>query len=190
MRRLIYVPIIHTEIDMGTLGQQLRDEYLKRYGQEKWKEHKRFVETMWKDIEARLEALGLAYQKVKVYQDGLPCCGKELELVKEVARGGSLNYQLLLRLVEKGSQVMGTEDPLILQEEYRSIITGSKENVQERLNKRDTFIAQRIQATLLEGETGILFMGLMHRVDEKLPRDIQVEFLLHHLPFRQTTHTQ
>lgn len=186
MRRLIYVPIIHTEIDMGSLGQQLRHEYIKRYGLRRWKEHKRVVKVMWKGIEDKLEGLRLDYPKVKIYQDGLPCCGKELELVKDIARSGSLNYQLILKLVERGAQVMGTEDPLLLREEYHSITSGSKDDVRERLSKRDSFIAQRVQDTLAEGETGILLMGLIHRVDGKLPKDIHVEFLIHHLPFRRT----
>lgn len=192
MRRLIYVPVVHTEIDMGSLGQQLRQEYIRRYGQQKWEEHKNTVDAMWRGIENKLEELGLDYPRVKLYQDGLPCCEKELELVKDIARSGSLNHQLILRLVEKGARVMGTEDPSLLLEEYRSILSGSKDNVNvhERLNKRDAFIAQRIQDTLAEGETGILFMGLIHRVDEKLPKDIQIEFLIHHLPFRQTSPPQ
>jgi pheromone shutdown protein TraB len=35
----------------------------------------------------------------------------------------------------------------------------------ELLAARDRFIAQRIAATLAEGETGLLFLGAAHRLD-------------------------
>lgn len=181
MRRLIYVPIIHTEADMGSLKELLKQKYIKQIGERAWEEHKKTVEEMWQGIEKGLEALGLPYPKVKLYQDGLPCCGREPELVKELAAEGNPNYQLLLKLMEKGAEVVGTEDPTLLLEEYRSLHEGPRGDAQARLKKRDTFIAQRIHHTLKEGEIGILFLGLLHRVDKELPSDIPVEFLLHHL---------
>ena len=57
--------------------------------------------------------------------------------------------------------------------------------VQELLKKRDEFIAQRIEETLKEGEIGVLFIGLMHRVDEILRADISVSYLIYHLPFKR-----
>ena len=43
--------------------------------------------------------------------------------------------------------------------------------------ERDAFIARRIDETLKEGETGILFLGMLHKVTEILPSDITVENL-------------
>jgi hypothetical protein len=40
--------------------------------------------------------------------------------------------------------------------------------------KRDAFIAERIGATLQEGETGILFLGILHNLSAVLLADIQV----------------
>ncbi len=51
------------------------------------------------------------------------------------------------------------------------------------LHERDVFIAERIDATLREGETGILFLGLLHRVDELLDGKLEVRQLIHSLPF-------
>jgi hypothetical protein len=53
------------------------------------------------------------------------------------------------------------------------------------LQRRDQFIAGRISATLGAGETGILFIGLIHRVDESLPEDIEVVPLISLLPFTE-----
>jgi len=42
------------------------------------------------------------------------------------------------------------------------------------LQRRDQFVAERINQTLKEGETGILFMGAHHKVLNFLPADIAV----------------
>jgi pheromone shutdown protein TraB len=42
------------------------------------------------------------------------------------------------------------------------------------LDERDSYIARRIDTTLGEGQTGVLFVGAAHRVEKKLPRDIVV----------------
>jgi len=39
------------------------------------------------------------------------------------------------------------------------------------------FIAERIGASLAEGETGLLFMGALHQVARLLPTRIRVEYL-------------
>ncbi len=46
------------------------------------------------------------------------------------------------------------------------------------LEARDRFVADRIDATLRDGEWGLLFMGLMHGVEQHLPHDIAVQYLL------------
>jgi pheromone shutdown protein TraB len=42
------------------------------------------------------------------------------------------------------------------------------------LDERDSYIARRINTTLGEGQTGLLFVGAAHQVEKKLPRDIMV----------------
>jgi hypothetical protein len=42
------------------------------------------------------------------------------------------------------------------------------------LNRRDTFIAKRIDETLNPGEKGIIFIGASHKVKEKLPESIKI----------------
>ncbi|MCK4791108.1 MAG: hypothetical protein KAV87_45665 [Desulfobacteraceae bacterium] len=42
------------------------------------------------------------------------------------------------------------------------------------LNRRDAFIAKRIDETLRSGEKGILFIGAFHKIKNRLPESIQV----------------
>ena len=45
------------------------------------------------------------------------------------------------------------------------------------LKERDLHIAKNIDRSLKEGDLGILFIGATHRVEENLPKDIEVERL-------------
>ncbi|MBI3754203.1 MAG: hypothetical protein HY266_09245 [Deltaproteobacteria bacterium] len=192
MRRLIYIPIIHGEIDMGSLADRLKEEYIAKFGGDKWKEYLNAADELWNEIGRRLERLNLDYKKVKLFQDGLPKSGKEMDIVRELAEKGSANYKLLLNLIEKGAQIIGTEDPHLLIREYNHVQDIVKEAVvedgKERLEKyreigslllseRDGYIGGRINESLVEGETGILFIGIAHKVDKRLPEDIKVEYL-------------
>jgi hypothetical protein len=47
------------------------------------------------------------------------------------------------------------------------------------LKRRDEFMAQRINETLQDGETGILFLGMLHSLERYLAWDIGVIYPLH-----------
>ena len=196
MRTLIVIPIIHTEQDMGSLLEQVKQEYVTRYGHEKWTEHLKSIDEVWSGIRRMIAALELPYASVRLYQDGLPLCGKEADIVKEVAARGSKNHQLLAELMEQGARLMGTEDPHLLLQEYQFLqgaLGGGKqghENQREDqsrrlLSGRDRFIAGRINATLSAGEIGLLFVGMAHSVEPLLDADILVRHLLPSLRERQ-----
>jgi hypothetical protein len=192
MRRLIYIPIIHTEVDMGSVSEDVKREYLSKYGKNKWLEHLRLIGSLWDTIRKRLLAMPIDYGKARLYQDGLPVCGKEVDIVKELAGMGSRNHMLLVELMERGATLMGTEDPHLLIQEHRNIkemikvlgMEGGRERLEsyrslsnDLLMKRDDFIAKRISDTLREGETGVLFIGAVHTVEKRLPKDIKVVYL-------------
>jgi hypothetical protein len=42
------------------------------------------------------------------------------------------------------------------------------------IRKRDQYIADRIEQTLQIGETGILFLGMLHALENQLHKDIRV----------------
>jgi hypothetical protein len=227
MRRLIYVPIVHTAADLGTPAEAVKHEHVRRHGRGEWLRTRRLIDEVWEGLRSRLLALGLNYNRVRIYQDSLPVCGRELDIVREVAQRGSRNYALIMELLERGASVEGTESPSLLREEYDRIqsaistdsvacgrtrrglpaeglavagelspetnSTAPRPPDQAReeyaregeriLRQRDEFISRRIDESLKEEEVGILFIGLLHRVDRFLPPDVEVQYLIHRLPF-------
>ena len=197
-RTLIYIPIIHTQADMGALSAPIQRLKVKRLGRRGWERNVSLVDKMWDQIEQAMESLVLPYERVRLYQDGLPVCGREVEIVAELARAGSRNHRLLLRLREKGAVIMGTESSGLLVEEYqlvREALASGKPEVATRgearrkalrdslLKRRDQYIARRVNGTLRTGETGLIFLGMLHSVGPWLDKDIRVVY-----PIRQPLH--
>ena len=191
MRSLIYVPIIHSEVDMGSLQEAFRNHKIQLVGHKKWNTTVKTVEQMWKQIRALFDSTHLDYRKVRVYQDGLADCGRETEIVMELAKAGSLNYQFLCDLIKKGATVMGTESPILLVEEYELIKQMHDENdgraarsfeqkmltvSRSLLKRRDKYIADRINCTLGQSEIGVVFVGMLHSLQEYLASDIRVSY--------------
>lgn len=177
MRALIHFPIIHSVQDLGTLGAVVTNSQTESEAQH----YTTAVEHVWTMIASTIESLGLDYPRLKLYQDGLPVCGKEIEIVAEVATSGSQNYQLLQNLHNKGAVLMGTESPELLLQEHtlmtQLLQSGGRDTIplataQTLLSQRDDYIAQRIDVTLQHNEMAILFLGLMHDIESKLPKDI------------------
>jgi len=147
------------------------------------------VNKAWDEIERVVDELPISAGKVRVYQDGLPVCGIELKLIAELAKAGSRNHCLIQRLVERGAIPMGTESTELLLEEYELAVATlaprgprnalrsadrEKSLGESLLERRDRFIGARINSTLADGETGILFLGMLHAVEPYLDRDIAV----------------
>jgi hypothetical protein len=190
MRRLVHIPIIHTAADLGSLSKLVQEHYTSVCGKSSWSRREDVVQALWTDIEANLDALRLDPRKTRIYQDGLPICGFEERIVRELAGAGSSNHQLLLRWLDRGAVLMGTEDAQLLMEEYelqkehlarKATTSPANEERARRLGRvlksRDSFIAERIAATLQEGEVGLLFLGALHRLDALRSTEIQVKTL-------------
>jgi hypothetical protein len=193
-RTLIYIPIIHTQADMGALSESIQRLKVKRLGRKGWERTVNLVDKLWARIEQAIESLILPYERVRLYQDGLPVCGREVAIVAELAEAGSRNHRLLLRLREKGATIMGTESSELLVEEYqlvKEVFASGKPKVATRgearqkalrdslLKRRDQYIARRINDTLLAGETGLIFLGMLHSVRSWLDKDIRVVYPIH-----------
>lgn len=198
-RTLIYIPIVHTRVDMGRLEHLVRQETVRRIGERQWRQNVELADGMWQEIENAVEGWSLPYERTRVYQDGLPVCGKETEIVEKLADAGSRNHRMLMRLKDKGATLMGTESPDLLIEEYKSMkqflaVKDSDTTAEERvrqeaissslLEKRDRFIADRINHTLQGGETGVLFLGMLHSLEEWIDDDVEVVYPLTR-PIRQ-----
>lgn len=190
MRRLIHVPIVHSQADMGPIQDRVRQAYIEKGGEQAWKASREAVAEFWNAIENAMDRIRLDYTKLRLYQDGLPVCGLEEKIVRDLAQQGGANYRILLKLTGRGAKLEGTEDPDLLRKEYELIMAGvhadagslgantDKDGIAEvfrdLLDRRDHFIAQRIDRTLQAGETGILFLGALHRATAMLPDTIQV----------------
>src|ERR1035437_8284870 len=175
-RKLVYIPIIHTVADMGTLGAAVRGMKLSALGRQGLSHNAAVVEKVWSQIESVVARLPVPPGSMRVYQDGLPVCRHEQEIVAELASAGNRNHGLLLKLQARGAILMGTESPELLVEEYRlataAFASGAAARAELRqkqlrdmlLEKRDRYIGDRINRTLGAGESGILFMGMFHEV--------------------------
>lgn len=186
-RGIIWFPIIHTQADLGSMSATVRELHIQRTGPRKWTQHVRTVEELWRNIRLAVAQMDLVYERVRLYQDGLPECGKEERIVRDLAQAGSLNHQLLLELMARGAQLTGTESAEMLIEEYnlarQALVQGKRQRAHQArlqelslqlLARRDRFIADRIARTLEPGATGLVFLGLMHSLKGLVPADIQV----------------
>jgi hypothetical protein len=188
-RSLIHLPIIHTQADMGALSGAIKEMTIRRLGQQGWERHVHLIDEFWTRIEEAIDSWALPWERVRLYQDGLPICGREAEILADLAKAGSRNHRLLLRLQERGAILMGTESAELLVREYKlvkeSVAAGNSPKAlrlearhrtlsNALLKERDKAIAQRINATLRHGETGLLFLGMLHSVEGWLAQDIQV----------------
>jgi len=188
MRTLFYVPVIHTSADLGSLARDVGKIGTAGLGGEVWKEHLKTVGGFWDAISHYFDSIDVL--GVKLYQDGMVAEGEVgQKIVEEGIRAGSKNYELVLRLLKRGAVLVKTEDFRLVKEERDRLlaITQARSTTQKLiaftkyklvknrlLNKRDRFIAKRIDETLDHNEKAILFIGAYHNVKKELPRDIQM----------------
>ena len=94
-RRLLVVPIVHTEAELGSEGQDYRDSFISRHGDNRWVEQEAEIGRYWVTVREALLGLRIALDKVKVYQDSLPDRPETDRLIEDMANHGSPNHQLL-----------------------------------------------------------------------------------------------
>jgi pheromone shutdown protein TraB len=196
MRKLVYVRIVHTSADMGSLGEELIHVAISKIGREKWEENQRLIEKFWDELEKEIFQLNLDLEQTRIYQDGLPCEGEMgMKIVRSTAGLGSKNYQIIEKMVAKGARIVATENPEFLIEERNLALdilkdssTAKKEGATKKyiarkdilLEQRDAYIASKINNTLENEKTGILFIGAEHNVITKLASDIEILDLVKH----------
>ncbi len=191
MRTLIYVPVIHSSADLGSIAKEVTKRGIADLGQELWEKHRRTVEGFWNAISDYFDSIDV--EGVKIYQDGMVADGKVgQKIADDTAKAGSKNYELILRLLQRGAVLMKTEDFKLVKREYDKLraITEAKSITRKilafikyklaktiLLNRRDTFIAERIDQTLKTDEKAILFIGAFHDIKKRLPKSIQIKEL-------------
>jgi hypothetical protein len=190
MRTLIYVPIIHSDADMGSLGKVLKRKSVSDYGENRWQKHTDTVNGYWAAIESYFDNIDICIKGIKIYQDGMFADGEmAMKIIDEGIKSGSKNSEIVSKLIGRGAILIKTEDFKLVKNEYDGLqsILKSKNNIQKLfllirykmikpifLLMRDKFIAGRIAKTLGRNETGILFIGAFHKIIKRLPKDITV----------------
>ena len=187
MRRLIYVPILHSSADMGTIASELEKTGTAMVGAEGWKRHKEAISKFWDSTEEYFKSLNA--KDFQIYQDGL-LADEELgmKVVNSAAAKGSKNHQIIKELVSRGAKIVKTEDANTLMDEVNLIkkMANSDSKLKKLvsaihyrivknklLKKRDEFIAARINSTLMK--KGVIFIGAYHNIIPLLDKNIKVE---------------
>lgn len=186
------MPIIHTNLDLGSFAGTIEEHAKAIVGGAAWEMHKAVVSRYWQEIASyweRKNGSGL-----KIFQDGMPADGAIGEaIVKDLANKGSMNHKIIEQLLEKGAKLVQTENPELLKEEYAltSSLVQKKMSLLMRLRAlfhyrrrkdalleaRDVYIAKKIDEKLEEEEIGVCFLGAYHQIIARLPDDIEVIML-------------
>jgi hypothetical protein len=190
MKTLIYVPIIHSSADMGSLGEGLKSKSISELGETLWRKHTETVNGYWDAIESYFNNLELSVKWMKIYQDGMFAEGEmAIKIIAEGLKSGSKNSKIVSELISRGAKLTKTEDFDLVMAEYEGIksILKAKDKWLKLfyllrykilkpclLRRRDKFIAGRIAETMEKGETGILFIGAYHNIIKRLPGDFFV----------------
>jgi len=190
MRNLIYVPIIHSSADLGSLSKDVNKKGINSLGEEVWEKHLKTIDDFWSAILHYFYSIFEPDMKMKIYQDCMVADGEVgMKIIEQGIKSGSKNHELISMLIKKGGVLVKTEDFHLVKKELDIFISLTKaKSVLQKLialikynfkknillNQRDKFIAKRIDDTLEEDEVGIIFIGAFHRIKKKLPQDIQV----------------
>lgn len=182
------MPIIHSAPDLGSIAPVIDQRSSEICGKEWWHRHKETVSLFWDSLSLYFDRLKAP--ELKVYQDGLMASGElGRKIIEEGAAKGSMNHQIVLKLIERGGEIRKTEDISLLKEEYEYVLKlaqtkspfekglayiGYKRYKEGLLEERDKFVASTINETLKEGELGVLFIGVYHEVLPRLSGDIRV----------------
>jgi hypothetical protein len=177
MRRLIHIPIVHGDLDLGISIPAV--EFV--------------LSTFWDEVEHEISVLNLDWVRVRIYQESLCDPKKSMNIINVMAREGSQNAMIILKLLQKGATLeLKLEDSKIIEELVldqeailnargfgdRAVAVYRREQASKRTwIAREAFIAKRIGETLKIGEVGILFIGADHNIAPKLPSDIQMNSL-------------
>ena len=106
-RILICIPIVHTQADMGALNEPIQRLKVKKLGKRVWEHNLELVRNFWTQIEQAMEGLALPFERVRLYQDGLPVCGHEREIVTDLAKGGEPELSVAAQAEGKGRNSHG-----------------------------------------------------------------------------------
>jgi hypothetical protein len=188
MKTLIYVPIIHTSADLGSLAKDVNKRGIADFGEEFWTRYREIVDSFWEAVSHYFDSIDVS--GMKIYQDGMIAGGEVAQnIVDAVVKSGSKNFEIISKLIQRGAVLVKTEDLDLIKEERDRIVAILQAKsitrklisflryklVKKRLlNKRDKFIAKRIDETLNDNEKGLIFIGAFHNVKKRLRENFQI----------------
>ena len=141
------------------------------------------LEAYWNEVNLRLDDLGSKVGKIaKIYHELIDEEGEKG--LKRIKKLNGKSYRIAKRYVDKGAELQATED-INLARESMDWIRCLAANLQsekalskvsqfyvEVMQKRDEFIAKKINETLKENESGIIFIRENNSI--KFPSDIEI----------------
>lgn len=191
MRKLYYVPIVHSPEEFGSLAKSFLEIKKRMHGSQAEKIYRERINRFWKEIRSRLKREGLDTQEkcqcLHIYVDGLPKTDENLifqKVVQDLISQKLPQYLIIQELLEKGATIHGTESIKLLLEEHSmwtNTVKGISPDLKRKavlLQERDQFIAKRINETLPKNEIGILFIGAAHKVYNELKRFSDIKMIL------------
>jgi len=161
-RMLLLVPRIYTEDEFRRLAPALPEDFGPK------------TLEFWSYVEDKLQVFVGKIQRI--YRDEVCQGGKEgLAYLSSVDRE---NFLIVRKLVENGAVLEATEDSLLVAESkswfdmiaQNPLDTMLLELYQETVREREGYVTRRIDETLLDEETGVLFLkpGREINLDERV----------------------
>ncbi|MFA4876988.1 MAG: hypothetical protein WC586_06210 [Methanoregula sp.] len=191
-KKLMLIPIVHSEKEMGSLKSDISEMIDRKFGKEKRDQHRKDVALFWDNLRTMVDTVlvNIDGSAVRIYQDGMPIGGEiGAKLIAMGAKDGIPNHQIVLSIIEHGGVLEKTESPALIKEEYeiiKSVVNAATDMEREALSEkfkhrlyeltleRDKFIAGRINESLRDGEFGMLFIGATHDVAPYISQDIDL----------------
>ncbi|MEA1965255.1 MAG: hypothetical protein U9O41_09090 [Candidatus Aerophobetes bacterium] len=164
-------------------GRKLCLVFLLYPGEKTDKEYLKKLEKYWDEVETRINSLQSKVGKFnKVYHE-LIGVGEEkgMELIKKLNKK---EYEVIKNSLNGNKNLQATEDKNSLEEttdwgrclavnpQNREVLSKISEFYIQALQKREKYIAQKIDETLKENEIGILFTQEESKI--KFPSDIEI----------------
>ena len=153
---LLLVPRMYTEKELKNVVPGLPEDFGPR------------TLEFWSYVEGKLQ--GFVGKAQRVYRDEV-CQGGE-EALAYLSSIQHENFLIVRKLVDNGAIFEATEDSVLVAEskswvemiEQNPLDTVSLEMYQETIRERDSYVSRRINETLGDEETGVLFMKPSRRI--------------------------
>jgi len=190
MRTLIYVPIVPSIAEVGSLEKELKGKNINSVGENYWQMHTNTVNGYWNAIESYFENINCYIPGIKIYLDAMFFAGTtSFKFLDEAIKSGSKKSEIVSKLIDQGAILVKTEEFKMPQDQdfgfqnsdtsnsiFQKLIIRLRNKFSKRnyLKKRDLFIAKTIDETLNQKDTGILFIGVYNKVMNRLAKDITI----------------